>query len=740
MATQFRLPLRPAEGQEVNATVTIVRDESQTAYYGGGIPLFVHKSEDETGQRLAAAQMIELGLATKEDVSGVFGVDRSTLYRHQIRLREEGVEGLIRERSGPKGGHRLRGELLRRGQQLLNKGKSQRDTARIIGLSENAVRNAIKQGRLKAPFPKGVGRPRVRGGSQPGERSAEDAAGPMGMATCRGVERILARVGKLEEAVPEFESSMAVAHGGTLVALPALLELGLLDVAQKAYGSLKNGFYGLRSTFLCLALMALLRIRTPEQMQFQTPGEFGILLGLDRVPEVKTIRRKLKELAEQKKAQWYSAGLAERWVKQSPEGMGLLYVDGHVRAYHGEKHKLSKTHVARRRLCMQATTDYWVNDKQAEPLFVVTGTANEKLIAAMKERILPEVRRLVGERRVTIVMDREGWSPKWFKELYENGFDVLTYRKGRYRKWLRKEFAVVCGKIEGREVEYDLAEKDVRLLPGFKVREVRRMRGDNRQTAVITTRKDLPMLEVAWRMFERWRQENFFRYMREHFALDALVDRGIEPADPERTVPNPKLTRCQKRLAKLRSRLCKLEKEYGARIFDNTEANRPTVRGFKIANGDLGQQIRDLKEKYVRLKARQRVLPRRVAVGKAFGKKPIVQLLPETKHLTDTIKMVAYRAETALVGLLGPAYARNEEEGRALVREMLRAPADIFPDEKAGLLRIRIHGLANRRSNTAVGYLCGQLNQTEIRYPGTHLQLHYEPLFDAKILALCQEA
>ena len=107
----------------------------------------------------------------------------------------------------------------------------------------------------------------------------------------------------------------------------------------------------------------------------------------------------------------------------------------------------------------------------------------------------------------------------------------------------------------------------------------------------------------------------------------------------------------------------------------------------------------------------------------------VVQLNPETKHLADTIKMVAYRAETALTHLLESSYARTEEEGRALIREILRTPADVLPDAKAGLLRVRLHGMPNRRSNATVAHLCEQLNAAQVRYPGSRLKLHYEATF-----------
>ena len=69
------------------------------------------------------------------------------------------------------------------------------------------------------------------------------------------------------------------------MALPLLAQLGLLDAAKKVYGSLRNGFYGLQATLLTLAFMALLRIKTPEQLKEKSPGELGIILGLDRVPK-----------------------------------------------------------------------------------------------------------------------------------------------------------------------------------------------------------------------------------------------------------------------------------------------------------------------------------------------------------------------------------------------------------------------------------------------------------------------
>lgn len=740
MAIQNRLSLQPAEGTEINETVSLVSDGKTTAYFAAGVPVFTHAQDDIVGRRVAQSQIIALKLAKPSELKAATRVGRTTLYRQQQRLKKEGVAGLIDEKPGPKSPRKLKPPVLAAAQKLLDAGKAKNAVAKVLGVSEGTIRNAVAHGWLRDGGVVAVAAGLPREGSQPGERNTEDAAAPLGVATTRVLDRALAAVGKIEEAAPEFEASSSVANAGALLALPAMLGLGLLDVGEKVYGSLSNGFYGLRSTLLCMAFMALLRIRNPERMQFEAPGELGALLGLDRAPEAKTIRRKLAELVARGQANRLSAGLAERWVRESPRALGYAYVDGHVRAYHGEKHRLTKTHVARRRLCMPATTDYWINDKNAEPVFVVTGEANDRLIATMKTSILPEVRRLAGKRRVTMVFDREGWSPKWFKELYTAGFDVMTYRRGNYELWPRRIFEKVAGTVDGRKLSYELAEKTVRVLPGFKMREIRRLRTDDKQTAIVTTRWKTRRIEVAWRMFERWRQENFFRYMREHFALDALASRDAEPLSEGKTIPSPKRAKLVKKLGKLKIELQKLEKDYGARAFENDESIRPTARGFKIANGKLGREIRALRRKCRRLKQRISALPKRIAATDAEGA-PIVKLDPETKHLTDTIKMLAYRAETALVGLLNEkVYARTEEEGRALVREILRAPADIVPDGETGVLRVRLHGLANPRSNAAVRELCDRLNETEVRYPGTRWTMRYEPRNVPSISATGQES
>jgi transposase-like protein len=721
MPTQFHLPVQPGGAEEINAVVARVRERGQVAYFASGVPLFVHADGDPVGQRIATVQMMALGLARQGELSATLAVNRSTLYRQRRKLTTAGVLGVVDGKRGPRGPHRFTPDKRQRVTQLLGEGVSIRQAAQQVGVTEGTIRHVLRRGELHA----GQAKP-ARPLEGPRARSERDAQAPGGVAVQRHLERALARLGQLTEAAPQFVAAEAVRYGGALLALPALLTLGVLEAGEQTYGTLKKAFYGLRATLLILAFMALLRIRTPEQLQGHPPGELGVLLGLDRAPEVKTLRRKLWELAARRQATQFSQRLAERWVRDQTDAVGLLYVDGHVRPYHGTAHTLPEAWSARRRLCLPATTDLWVNQQDAQPLFVVTAPANDDLLAMLRREILPEVRRLVGERRVTMVFDREGWSPKFFQELHTQGFDVLTYRKGAYAAWPGRAFRTVTGIVDGRRVSYEVAERWTELLPGFRMREVRRLCANGHQTAIVTTRADLPIEVVAYRMFERWTQENFFRYMRQHFALDALVTYAVEPADPERSIPNPRRKALAKALTTHRAALKELEQTYGQQARTNSEAQRPTMRGFKIAQAGLSQRITALEVKCRKLQARLATLPKRVPVKAVLDEAEIVTLAPEAKHLTDTIKMLAYRAETALARALTPHYARTEDEGRALLREMLLASADILPQPDDHRLLVRLHSLANPRSNEALARLCETLNALEARYPGTDLQLVYQ--------------
>jgi hypothetical protein len=249
----------------------------------------------------------------------------------------------------------------------------------------------------------------------------------MGMACTNSVERMLAAIG-LGAAPLRFKPCRSVTFGGVLCALPALAENGLFEHEAKL-PALPDGYYVRLHILLLLVYMALCRIRTAEQLRYQPPGELGKLMALDRVPEVRTLRAKLAWLTQRAEAvsAWASA-LSEQWLRRDPEAAGALYVDGHVRVYHGELAVLPRRYVSRERLCLRGTTDYWVNDQIGQPYFVVSCEFNDGLLKVLREQIVPRLlREAPGQptaeqlqadswrHRFLLVFDREGSSESVFQ-------------------------------------------------------------------------------------------------------------------------------------------------------------------------------------------------------------------------------------------------------------------------------------------------------------------------------------
>jgi transposase len=717
----------PEGTQIVNERCMIRTQDDHRVVLISGIVLASYAVSDHMAEAYAMVSLIEQGWATQHQVANALGRSTRTVRRDQRRFESGGLAALGRGGGYPKGQWRLPGERSRWIHRLKAGGHSNREIARRAGVSEMAIRKLLRRLNWK------------NGDEQPDLIPVENAtpANPNLSAFCtatqtspasqdtdpsdRSADRLLARLGLLQDAPPFFGSARAVPRAGVLLALPVLMASGVFECAQKIYGSLGPSFYGLRTSLLTLLLMALWRIKRPENLKEYSPQSLGCVLGLDRAPEVKTLRRKLTRLAATGRAAQMGDALAQRRVELRGKAMGFLYVDGHVRVYHGQ-HALPKTHVARMRISMPATSDYWVNDTSGDPLFVVTAAANAGMVK-MLPGILDQVRGMVGKRRVTVVFDRGGFSPKLFQQIIAAGFDLLTYRKGRYPRIPRSRFAPHTARCDGRKVSYVLADQEVRLLKGkLRLRQVTRRMENGHQTPILASRRDLSAAQVAYRMFDRWRQENFFKYLREEYALDALVEYAAVPDDPNREVPNPVWAALDAQLRQAWARVDRLQSEYGLEALNNLEQKRRTMRGFKSAYGKLGGKIWAAWQQVLQLENRRAAVPRRVPVREATDK-PIVKLAPERKHLTNLIKMVAYQAESDLLRMVAPHYRRAGDEGRTLIQAALASAADLKVTKRE--LRVTLTPQSSPHRTRAITALCDELNKRKAVFPGSNLRLVY---------------
>jgi hypothetical protein len=251
----------------------------------------------------------------------------------------------------------------------------------LLNLKKGTVKKAISTGRIILPS-----RPKEYfPNTTKSQRNVTDDNQSIGKACGNVMERILAM--QTGTSCPiMFYNHIDLQHAGVLLAIPALITQGLLRYENEF--NLEKGYYPTSSVFLSLAILSLLRIKTLSGVDNLPSGELGKMIGLDRIPEVKTIRTRIVQFCEKTNIDKWRMSLSKDWMENSPELSAILYIDGHIKLYYGKETSPPKRFVSRMRLCLSGTTDYWVNDVLGQPFFVINKTITNGLIQAIKNNLL----------------------------------------------------------------------------------------------------------------------------------------------------------------------------------------------------------------------------------------------------------------------------------------------------------------------------------------------------------------
>jgi hypothetical protein len=742
------LPLLADGATRISDLISVARENDQWIYFCGAQPVFHHAERDAHSFRMFTAQLVCQGACRQVDIVRAFGVSKNSVIRSVNKYRAGGVKAFYTPRATRRASV-MTPEVRAQAQQFLGIGWSRGEVAERLSLKPDTLRKAIQQGRLTEPGPLGRGKPASQESPAPqpptptdkSTRAVADAAAEMGTACTRPDERVLAAFGLLDGAPTRFESCRDVSFGGVLCALPALAENGLFRHSHDCLAQLR-GYYSMLHVIVLLAYMALCRIKAVEQLQYQPPGELGKLSGLDRVPEVRCLRRKLAALSLDDGPSKWAGLLSQDWLKAAPDLAGALYVDGHVRLYHGSQTALPKRYVSRQRLCLRGTTDYWVNDILGQPFFAVERPIDHGLLEALRSDIVPRLlndvpgqptaAELEADRyraRFAILFDREGYSPEFFKEMWQtHRIACITYHKYPKDDWPAAEFAAIETTLPGGEqVSLQLAERGSWIgdrKNGLWVREVRKLTPSGHQVSLISTAFEGSAVRDAAGLFSRWSQENFFGYMMEHFAIDLLNEyRTEEIPETKRPVVNPQWRELDRQKRSVKSKLTHRQARFAAFTL-HPESDEAARAKWEKQKAELVEAIEQLEHEMAEINNQLKTTPSHLAWDKLPEAEKFQRLAPSRKQLVDTVKMIAYRAETAMASIVRESLARTDD-ARSLLRDLFRSEADILPDVEQQVLRVRVHPMSTPRFNRAIAHLLEHLNAAEFTYPGTNLQLVY---------------
>ena len=776
------LPFSLPDATPIGDTYAMQTRDGLTYYFFNLEPFDCHPADDRRAMLLRAAKLFVVSGVRQADIMRAFDISRPTVARAVKRYRERGEDAFFEPRRG-RGRTVVDAEMADQAAKLLASGISGSACARQLGISVSTFNENRRAGVIADPTrapasvtdapqavaatghpaiadapqaaatdhpvvadalqatdqPASAGAPRTDPAAATDRasrdaRDARDKQAPMGRAA-RDVEgRTLASAGLMTEAQPVFAApAHGVAHGGVLAALPMLLRAGLLGAANRLF-RLPDGFYGLTTILLFVAFMTLARVRNPEGLRYQAPGEWGAILGLDRCPEPKTLRRKIRLLtsAEHTVRDWQSA-LARTWATEHDDDWATLAVDGHVKVYTGRNGRLPKHFVARQKLCMPASVSYWINALGGMPLLCLHKALDPKLIKALEQDVVPHLQHLgvvpeaapdltkpdAGVPALTLVFDREGWSPDLFKRLARRGIACITWHKNfKGQDWPPDEFRTFEVPIHGpagtSTTTVDLAEKPIVLRNGLTVRQIRRRLANGRQVPLITTHPQMPLPQVAGAMFSRWSQENFFKYLREQFNLDSLPTHDLEPLDPDAQVVNPVRRALEKTIRQLRSRLAAARSRLAVALQEHQDTATRLAADANALAAELDQ-----------LTQQRADTPSHVRADDLPEQDKLDALPVAGRLFMDVVRMIAYRAETRM---MAPDIAAQGKKpnARRLLRALLTSDANIIPVPANRILRIQLLGLGSDACDRMLAPLIEELNATNTIYPGTDLRLVYE--------------
>lgn len=570
------------------------------------------------------------------------------------------------------------------------------------------------------------------------------------------MDRTLAALGLLKGVETEFVSSYDVANSGILLSLPFLESNYLLKDLDKYFAKLA-GYYRLDHIFIVLGFMALSRIKTPEQLIKISPGEWGKCLGLDRIPAIKTMRQKINLISSAPSSYDWSSSVSTSWLNNENNNDGLVghfYIDGHVRVYYGSQTKLPKHYVSREKLCLRSMIDYWVNDEKGQPFFVLTTALSDGMTKMIREDVVPRILKDVKPRyseseleadpelhKFVMVYDREAYGYQLMWDMRQIRVACQTYNKFPKLDWPVSVFSAkdvkrVFGNVEKMMIAEKVLEKDVEVIiegkttkVKLKVREIRVLTESGHQTAIVSTDYKSSSSEIASYMFARWCQENYFKYMMQDFGIDRLIDYSVQEIDGSSFVISPAYRTLESTGKKQAGKLGSLQKKFGTLAIEEEKLAEDDKKSLNIISYKKAQVLVEIELAQNQLaetkKAKKETL-KYIKIDDLKENEKFKQLASPGKHFIDTIKMIAYRAETAMAILIKewlPDYATN---ARSILKIFYQADADIIPNKETSVLNIMIHTQTTPTLNKILKNLCEHLNQTNFIFPGTNLKMNYQ--------------
>lgn len=684
----------------------VVDVEDHRNVFLGGHLTARYACDDRGTERIIATQLAEVLSLSDKRIAEAFGMHAVTLSRYASQVRGGGAAALMPRRTGPKGPSKMTARIEERCRSLREKGLSFRDIAKRVSRSDRQISHVSVAALFKAT----QAEPKQRR-LPPDLVEVEPEPEPPAISTAVG-----------------FSEPRETRYAGALMLYSALAQLDVWGVFRQLGAEVGPARrFGWAQTLATIVFSFALRFRSIEDFKNARRRDFGALMGEEQGPSVLSMRTKIKALAESADPVAISRGLFQRYLAMEPVWEGLYYIDGHFCPYYG-KHPTPRGWDSKRGLAVPGHTDVYVHDARGRALFFFSQPLNDSLARAIPGAV-EEIRRAHGAGPFTLVFDRGGYSGDAFRFLEAEGIGFITYLKGRkaWRRYPEKLFRPGWFFFEGERHVYRLFEKKTHVAGAGLLRTVLFQGDDGHQIPVLTNlAPSSTAAKVVHCLRLRWRQENDFKYLREHYAVDQIIQYGADEETQDRLVLNPRRKAVKEEVRALTLQVQTLEAELGRAFNHNDESHRPTARGIKIAHGRLRREIAQKRQALTRLENRLQRTPSQISAEKVGRTRSILR--EDRRLVINALKIAACNAEKLLVRRFDQAY-EQPKDAFSVFRSLLHLPGHVratAPDN----LEVQLRRPDSEKVARALEVLLTDINHNPSRMlgDGPILSFSVEPL------------
>jgi hypothetical protein len=710
------------EGMPEPADLRLYRAGDRCVVTVGSRVLFDYDAADAVMRNVAICALRQLGFAGRR-VAGVFGLTENYVATLHAAALREGSAALARgARPGPRG--KLAGSGWERAAAWRGQGVSDAEIGRRLGVANTTVMRRLGPRR---PVPASG----PAGSAQPEALFPEPAQAPVpaprpqpvrALVPVPAAETETARAAGLVAAGARIiDGQVTSRYAGAMLLHAFLARAGAASILAAAAG---DGGPGGRQ-FADAALLSATSIgfalgaATVEQFKHLTAQAAGPLAGLTSLPDARTLRPRLAEIADGCDPLELQALFAAAMLAADPVTSGVYYVDDHFVPYTGAK-PVGKGWNNKRGKAEKGRADTHVTAHDGRAVCFVSGepsglTVTLPLALAELKKAAP------AGTAIMLGFDRGGAYPQVFRHCRKQKVHWVTYRRAPLAvpKGLPVVTTITAG---GRSRVVAWAEETADIKEYGQARQITLFEHGQVALQILTSDFDAcPAGILSW-LRSRWREENFLKYASANYGIDAICDYAAAIETNAKVIGNPARKAANAAVRQAEKTLAAAREDYAAMLADPAiPATVKNTRLIPAAERKTARAERDLS----RARAARGKTPAKLPANQVDPHAQVALLRAARRSLQMVLRLLAHNAEHWLSAHLN-AYLRDDDEYRAITREtIIRGLAGTITYTPRAIT-VRLDRPGTPRVALAVEFLLQEINAAPPNLPGDTRPITYQ--------------